>query len=197
MSTRPGDSAFPQRGEPAMSDDLLQRHLPSLHAYVRLKMGRLLAGREGSLDLVQSACREVLQDLPERPGLSESHLRHWLFVAAERKIIDRVRYLQAAKRDARLDALPAPGSSESATLSDLYATLGTPSQVVQGRELLERMEQAFAGLSEEHREVILLARLGGLSHAEIAAQKGSSEGAIRTLLYRALGKLGAALGRED
>lgn len=179
------------------SGDALAKHLPSLHAYVRLKMGHLLAGREGSVDLLQSACREVLQDLPDRPGLSEAHLRHWLFVAAERKIVDRVRYLQAAKRDVRLAALPAAGDADAATLSDLYVSLATPSQHAAGRELLDRVERAFTQLADNQREVILLSRLAGLSHAEIAVRMNSTEGAVRTLLYRALGTLGALLGQES
>ena len=181
---------LPEGAVPEPMDD----HLASLHAFVRLKMGRLLAAKEGSMDLVQSACREVLADLPRSPGLSKAHVRHWLFMAAERKIVDRARYLQAAKRDARLEATPAPGDAEAASLADLYATMATPSQHAAGRELLERMEVAFAQLPEDDREVILLSRLAGLSHAEIAERRGATEGAVRTQLYRALGKLGATLG---
>jgi RNA polymerase sigma factor (sigma-70 family) len=48
------------------------------------------------------------------------------------------------------------------------------------------MERAFDLLSDDHREVITLSRIVGLSHAEIAAELGRSEGAVRVLLSRAL-----------
>ncbi|TAH37176.1 MAG: sigma-70 family RNA polymerase sigma factor [Planctomycetota bacterium] len=57
------------------------------------------------------------------------------------------------------------------------------------REELERAEAAFDKLAEDEREVILLANVVGLSRAEIAAQLGKSEGAVRTMLSRALSHL--------
>jgi DNA-directed RNA polymerase specialized sigma24 family protein len=41
--------------------------------------------------------------------------------------------------------------------------------------------------------VISLARIVGLSHAEIAKEMGRSEGAVRTLLSRALARLATLL----
>ena len=73
----------------------------------------------------------------------------------------------------------------------------TASQLASANELSERMERAFDQLSEEHREVIALSRIVGLSHAEIAAQLGRSEGAVRMLLSRALVAYTAALDRSQ
>ena len=53
----------------------------------------------------------------------------------------------------------------------------------------ERVETAFDRLSDEQREVISLAHVVGLSRAEIAARLGKSEGAVRTMLSRALADL--------
>jgi RNA polymerase sigma factor (sigma-70 family) len=65
-----------------------------------------------------------------------------------------------------------------------------------GREGAEKLEDAFDELSEEHREIITLSRIVGLSHGEIAAQLGKSEVACRQLLRRALVKLSLALHRR-
>ena len=48
------------------------------------------------------------------------------------------------------------------------------------------MEAAFDSLPDDYREVITLARIAGLSHAEIARQMARSESAVRMLLSRAL-----------
>jgi RNA polymerase sigma-70 factor (ECF subfamily) len=61
------------------------------------------------------------------------------------------------------------------------------------REELERVERAFDTLRDEQREVISLAHVVGMSRAEIAAQLGKSEGAVRTMLSRALAELAERL----
>ena len=48
------------------------------------------------------------------------------------------------------------------------------------------MAAALAELSEEHREVITLARIVQLPHEVIAESMGRSEPAVRQLLVRAL-----------
>ena len=51
------------RGDEGAMEALVARQLPSLHAWVRLNMGGHLRAREETVDVVQSACREVLVDL--------------------------------------------------------------------------------------------------------------------------------------
>jgi RNA polymerase sigma factor (sigma-70 family) len=57
------------------------------------------------------------------------------------------------------------------------------------REEIEHVERAFDRLEEEQREVITLAHVAGLTRAEIAERLGKSEGAVRTMLSRALADL--------
>ena len=63
-------------------------------------------------------------------------------------------------------------------------------------EDMERLRDAFTELSDDHRQVITLARVVGMSHAEIADEMGRSEGAVRVLLHRALVRLGWLLSAE-
>ena len=72
-------------------------------------------------------------------------------------------------------------------------SLGTASRMAMAREDVQRFEKAFAALPEQYREVIIDARLIGLSHPEIAEKTGKSEGAVRTLLSRALSRLATLL----
>jgi RNA polymerase sigma-70 factor (ECF subfamily) len=181
-------------GDRAALDALFERHLPGLLAFVRLRAGAKLRERESSLDVVQSACREVLADLREGVQLDEPHFRQWLFTAAERKLVDRARYHGRAKRDdgdARLLA------DETSLFAQGCASFTTPSGAAQAREELERLQRAFAALPDDYREVIALARIVGLSHADIAAQLGRNEGAVRVLLHRALARLAHEAGTEN
>ena len=60
---------------------------------------------------------------------------------------------------------------------------------MQQDEALAALELVFDQLPADYREVILLSRIVGLSHEEIAEQMGRSKGAISVLLSRALARL--------
>jgi RNA polymerase sigma-70 factor (ECF subfamily) len=180
-------------GDGGAMQTLLHRHLPGLRAFIRLRMGPGIRSHEESSDLVQSVCREVLQHADRFEHGGEAGFRHWLYCTATRKIADRNDFHRAACRDVGRET--SLGSEDS--LSAMVATLCTPSRVACAREQLRRLEQAFDQLSETQREVVLGARLLGLSHAELAARTGRSEAAVRTLLCRTLAKLAQILAAGE
>jgi RNA polymerase sigma-70 factor, ECF subfamily len=173
------------RGDATAVDSLLHQHLPGLRAYIRMKAGPRLLALESSSDLAQSVCRDVLQDIGRFQYPGESGFRKWLFTTALRKIADRYEYYTAAKRDVRKDASTAGDDAVLDACRGFY----TPSGQAAAREELERLQTALQSLDEEKREVIVLSRLVGSSHAEIAADLGKSEVAVRKLLSRALAEL--------
>lgn len=178
------------KGDAASLDTLLDRHLPGLLAFVRARVGRKLREREDALDLVQSTCREVLEDVQVKECADEADFKRWLYRAAENKIRDRARYHGRDKRDAaRLRSLDAAGETELACYRRGVASIFTPSRDAMAREELAALEKALGELPEDYREVILLARVMGLDHASVAAQMGRSETATRSLLHRALARL--------
>jgi len=187
--------------DPNAIDSLLNEYLPGLRAFVRLRSGPMLRQKESNSDLVQSVCRDVLENIDRFEHGGATGFKQWLYKTALRKIADRYEYWGAKKRDAGRE-LKLPGSSSSASQSsppaderllDAYRTFCTPSQHAIAREELARVETAFEQMPEEHREVILLAKIVGLSRAEIAQQLGKSEGAVRTMLSRALAHLAELL----
>ena len=169
-------------------DALLARHLPALRAWVRLKAGPLVRAREGESDLVQSACREVLERRDRFVHTGEAQFRRWLYTTALRKILDKHDFHSAARRDVRRDR----GAADAELLS-VYAELGTPSRVASAREQLDRIEAALAALPDDQREVVLLSRVMGLARAEVAEVMGRSEASVRSLLHRTLVKLSRLL----
>jgi RNA polymerase sigma-70 factor (ECF subfamily) len=187
-----------QRGDRRALETLLERHLPAVRGYVRLNCGRLLRTKESSTDLVQSVCREILQHMGRFRHASEEGFRQWLYVTAMRKIRNRYQYYRAGKRDAALEiALESPESSGDSGaeggLLGAYASFCTPSSEAVAREEIERIEKAFDELSDDEREVILLARVVCLTRAAIAKRLDLSEGAVRTRLSRALARLAERL----
>ena len=74
----------------AMSDatvvDLLERNMPALQAFIRLRMGNALSARESSSDVLQSVCRELIAARGHVHFDGEAAFRSWLYTAALRKI---------------------------------------------------------------------------------------------------------------
>lgn len=179
-------------GDAAARDALFAAHQDALRAYVRLRLGRHLRSREESLDLTQSVVREALEDLPRFEVRGEGGFRRWLLMRAENKIKDRGRFWNRARRDPRLEVALGTGSGDDAEDRAVVAALqdlATPSREAAGREELQRLERAFAELSEEQRRVILLARVAGMSHDEVARTMGRTVLATRSLLSRAMARL--------
>lgn len=181
-------------GDRAALEELLQAHLSDLRGFVRLRVGPELRAKESASDLVQSVCRQILEQRERFQFPGENGFRRWLFATALRTVRQRARRWRAEKRDpgreVSLEGAPAPRGDELVTC---YASVCTPSQEVGARENVERIERAFDQLPEDYREVISLARLAGLPHAQVAEQMGRSEGATRVLLSRALARLSELL----
>lgn len=173
---------------------LLERHLPGLRAFVRARLGPELRAFESASDLVQSTCREVLAGRERFVHPSPGAFRSWLFTTAARKVSERLKRARAAKRDGE----PAPragadsGAAES-RLFDVYGRFSSPSHRAALADEIARVERALDRLSEEQREVVLLAHVVELPRAEIALQLGKSELAVRSILHRALARVAAEL----
>jgi len=183
------------QGDQAAVERLLELHLPSVRAFVRAHMGKQLRAKESSSDIVQSVCRELLthQDRFRHP--SEGAFAAWLFTTARRKISNRVRDLERLKRDAGREVPAGDGGSQGdfAAIGAAYTRFTSPSAAVMRREEIERLEDALEKMTPEHREVLTLAHLAGLSRKEIAEQIGSNEEAVRAMLHRAMARLSLLL----
>ena len=178
---------------------LLERFLPGLRAYLRLRAGKALLAKESSSDLAQSVCREILEHVDLYQYRGEAQFKQWLYTTALRKIANRYEHYGAEKRAVHRE-VPLAGASDSSGAVDpaLLAacqSLITPSRQAMAREELERIERAFELLSDERREVILLSRFVGLSAREIGEQMGRTEDSVRQLLHRALAELAEIVAR--
>lgn len=166
--------------------ELLGRYLPQVRAFVRLRTGPELRAHEACSDIVQSVCREVLEHGDRFQHPSEEAFERWLYTTVLRKVQNRRRFWIAAKREAGRVA-DAEGEGDPELLAS-YGSFATPSQHAMASEEVARIEAAFDRMPADYRQVITLAHIAGLSRAEIAAEMGRTEGAVRVLLHRALAK---------
>lgn len=180
-------------GDAEAFQSLLERHMQAVHAFVRMRSGALIRERESSVDIVQSVCRDVIQKIDLFRHGGETGFRQWLFTNVVRKIANRNAHYHAQKRDAGREVGIGRDSDSGQGLLDVAGGGLTPSRELMAREEAARIEEAFAALPEDYREVIALSRIAGLPHAEIAEKLGKTEGATRKLLARALRTLAEKL----
>lgn len=202
----PQDSPAPERlealtvaaaqGDRAALESLLEHYLPDLRAFVRLRAGAGLRARESASDLVQSVCRQVLEQASEFQHPNEGAFRRWLFTTATRKIVNRAEYHAAERRDVGREVRITGGLDPAgdARMLTRYRGFATPTRALGLKEEMQRVEAAFDTLGEEERELVLEVHLLGTPRAELAARAGKSEGALRVQLHRTLAKLAVLLG---
>lgn len=183
------DALFAQAaaGDPVSLDALLERYLPQMHAFVRARLLHGLRPRESSLDVVQSVCRQLLGKRDAFAFQGEERFRAWLFTSVLNKMREKARRQGAEMRDVGREV------ADDAVPAIALASLLTPSRVAIGKETAAAVSAALVALSDEHREVITLARLARLPHRIIAETMGRSEEAVRQLLGRALTRLAREL----
>ncbi|MEZ5963942.1 MAG: RNA polymerase sigma factor [Planctomycetota bacterium] len=193
-STPPPDPP-PSDADRRLIEGLFERNMTPLVAFIRARAGQALRARESAVDLAQSVCREVLQDLDDFEFRGEEAFRGWLFRQATRKIIDRHRYLARARRDAACEQ-PAAAAAEDDEVGMLqcYQTLCTPSVHASAREELQRIERAVEELPEAQRDAVTMSRLLGMNYVDIADVMQISEAAVRALVARGLAALTTKLG---
>jgi RNA polymerase sigma-70 factor (ECF subfamily) len=170
---------------------LVREYEPSVRRYVRVHLtDPRLRQVLDTLDICQSVLGNFFirvvagQFELERP----EQLLSLLTAMARNSLLCHVRYQQAGLRDQRrqtagggdaLDGVPNPAPS--------------PSQVVAGRELLERIQEQL----DEDERVLLQRRMRGDEWGRIAADLGGSPEALRMKLSRALNRAGQALGLDE
>lgn len=174
--------------DPDEVEALVVRYLPSLRAFVRLRMGAELRAREESCDILQSVAREVLHHRDRFQHGGETGFREWLFTTAHRKVVTHLEHWRAGKRS---------GARDTALPEEVPGPGATPSRHASAREELAAVEGAFDALTPEQRDVVTWSRLLGLSHEDIAARLGKSEVAVRKILSRGIARLAARLGDEE
>jgi RNA polymerase sigma-70 factor (ECF subfamily) len=168
-----------QKQHQALDNSLLLEHLYKKHARDVLRyVQQYIFSREDADDLLVEVFLAVLENEHVR-NLSEGSQHAWLLRVARNKIVD---YQRRAIRHPMLaldEALDSPFGMD-------YLT---PEQVVLDQEMLDALRKQLALLPELQQQVLRLRFADGLRTKEIATRLKKSDGAIRSLLLRALNLL--------
>lgn len=151
--------------------ELYERHRRAVFTFLL----HLTGARDAAEDLLQETILRMWR------GRAEGEFRAWVFTIARRLAVDRFRR-QGLAWEGDQAALETAMSADA------------PDRQAEARAELARLRRALEQLPPAQREVILLARLVGAGAEEIAQVTGSTPGAVRVQLHRALQRLRALLG---
>jgi RNA polymerase sigma factor (sigma-70 family) len=166
--------ALVRAGDSRAFADLYERHRVAVFTY----LVRLGNDHHGAEDLLQET---FLRAYRARDSYQPStQFRAWILTIARRQVIDRW-------RRQRLDWDTEPHALET------VSTPRTADHLAEARERLARVEEALQHLAPSQRELILLSRVAGMDALEIASITGSTPGAVRVALHRALRRLRSLL----
>jgi len=138
-------------------------------------------------DILQETFFAAVRQLDRFEYRTPGSLLSWLSRIADHAIIDAARHESRKKRHGgemlRFRSPSNPGGPEPADSK-------TPSRLYRGQEAIGELIDRLNQLPTDYRQVILLARVEGLSTAEMAERLGKTRPQVALLLHRALLRLG-------
>lgn len=153
----------------------------------------ILRNREDAEDVAQEAFVKAYLSLQEFKG--DSSFFTWLYRITYNMALDvRRRLLRrgGATQEFREGALKEPEE-----LAPILGKIAGPHEALLTQERLRLLQMALDSISEEHRTVVVLREVDGLSYEEIARITGINLGTVMSRLHYARKKLQEALSSSE
>jgi len=150
----------------------------------------VLRDREEAWDVAQEAFIKAYQALPSFRGQSAFYT--WLYRIAMNVAADRARSRAAQGRAFGTERVPEEDWER--VITDPNPAEASPADTAVRREERRKIMQALDQLSEDHRRIIMLGDLEGLSYREIAETLEIPMGTVMSRLHNARKRLRDVLG---
>jgi RNA polymerase sigma factor (sigma-70 family) len=165
-----------QEGDPAAFDVLMQRHMPRVYGVVY----NMTHNHADTNDLLMETFAKAFRSI--QGFKSDSAFYTWIYRIAMNQTLN---HLRRNKHRAQVSL-----DDDESDLNDLPefmdASMGVDiEKQAELQELQKKLNESLMRLSDEHRAVVTLFDIEGLSHAEIAKTMGCSEGTVRSRLFYA------------
>lgn len=140
---------------------------------------RMTGNSEDAADLTQEAFLNAWRGLARFQG--QASFSTWLYRLTSNACID---FLRREKRRSTL-SLTLEADEEESRQTEVSDERWSPEALLDRQESLQAVRRALGQLSDEHREVLLLRELEGLSYREIAQALDLEEGTVKSRIARA------------
>ncbi len=141
-----------------------------------------IGNREDAYDLVQETFIKAFRSLDGYRG--DAQFYSWVYRIAMNCCMD---FLRKKQRRGKRETLSedVDQSDENKRKGTTLVSLDNPMMNVDAAELGERILEAIHGLTQEHKEMILLREVEGMSYEEIAELLGIQKGTVMSRLFYA------------
>ncbi len=145
-----------------------------------------------ALDITQDAFVKIHRNLATFKG--DSSFYTWVYRIVLNLCIDRKR---REARASEVDYDDAIAHGDGFTSAPTLASTGidNPAQAAHRKELVEHMDHALGTLSDEHRTILLLREVDGLSYEELADVLNVPKGTVMSRLFHARKNFQKSLSR--
>ena len=178
-----------QRGDLGSYDELVTRHRGKIFAMIR----NMIHQEADAWDLSQEVFIKAWQALPRFEA--KAKFSTWLYRIAHNVVYDWTRKRRIDSAGELNDEIFERERIDSSSMTTPSGG-DTPDETMSRGELRVKIEAALAKLSEDHREVVVLKDVQGLSYKEIADVMACSIGTVMSRLFYARQKLQTMLKDE-
>lgn len=153
----------------------------------------VIGSKEDAEDIVQEAFLKAFRNLSSFRGQSSFYT--WFYRIVFNLAIDlsRKRYRRSESNVGDHSSMDALTHHSSGDASDFLGSVPNPDQVLQRNDISKGIRKALDNLSAEHRAVIILREIEGLSYSEISDVVGCSKGTVMSRLHHARKRLQGSL----
>ncbi|HID57274.1 TPA: sigma-70 family RNA polymerase sigma factor [Candidatus Poribacteria bacterium] len=141
---------------------------------------RITRSHHDAGDVTQETFIKVFKSISRFRG--ESNVETWIYRIAVNSALNHLRKMER-RREEPLDEVPEGEIPPTNRPSD------DPERCLERNELRRAISQAMRRLSPEHRAVVVLHDVEGLTHTEISKILGCSEGTVKSRLHHARRRL--------
>jgi RNA polymerase sigma-70 factor (ECF subfamily) len=175
-----------RRGDERAFAELVRTHQNRVFEMVY----RMIGDREEALDLSQEIFVSVHGALGRFRG--DSRLSTWIFRVAKNHCLNRLKYLGRRERGRSTEISDVPESELEA-----HVPSERPDDALAAAQQRDLVQRAIAELDEDHRLLVVLRDMEGLSYHEIAAITDQPEGTVKSRLHRARAALADIVARLE
>jgi RNA polymerase sigma-70 factor, ECF subfamily len=165
-----------QRGDGQAFRKLVERYQRRV---VQLALG-MIRDPDEAMDIAQETFVRVHRYLPSFKG--DSSFFTWTYRIAMNLCLDAQR---RRGRGERVNLEEGDEAEIEAAMDPPSAALAGPQRQALNSELRGRIEEALAGLSENHRAILILREVEGLSYEELSKVLGIRKGTVMSRLFHA------------
>jgi RNA polymerase sigma-70 factor (ECF subfamily) len=165
-----------QRGDGQAFRHLVEKYQRRVY---QLALG-MLKDPDDAMDIAQETFVRVHRYLPSFKG--DSSFFTWTYRIAMNLCLDAQRRKGRAER---VDVEQGDEAEIEAAMDPPSHALAGPQRQALNQELKGKIEEALQGLSENHRAILLLREMEGLSYEELAKVLGIRKGTVMSRLFHA------------